>query len=366
MTSVEDTPPPLFWLLLGDKLGDNAQAEIIAERLGWPIETRRLFFHEPYIYGKPRFKPSLYHVDPARSDRLEAPWPDYILTIGRRPSMAALWVQAESGGRTKLILIGRPKRWLDRFSLIIAPAQYRLPDRDNVLHLDLPLMRGNQAAIEAAGEAWQNRLADLPRPLTALLVGGQTKPFLFDGPVAEDLAERTVAQIDGGSLYVTTSRRTPAAVTDTLEQVMAGQARFFRWAPDAPDNPYLALLALADRFIVTGDSISMMIEVARLAKPLAIFDLPRQGGLVERWRGALERQLHSTAANSRGGSLQTIGNLLYRLGLARYSRDLTEIHRVLYRRGSAVPLGQPFPRPTASPTDEVDAVVDRIRALESG
>ena len=48
----------------------------------------------------------------------------------------------------------------------------------------------------------------------------------------------------------------------------------FHWSPEAEDNPYLGLLALADRFVATGDSISMMTEVVRLKKPLAIYPLP--------------------------------------------------------------------------------------------
>ena len=80
------------------------------------------------------------HIDRARSARLEPPWPDLILTVGRRPSMAALWVKAQAQGRARLVVVGRPKRWLDRFDLVIAPPQFQLPSRPNVLRLDLPLM----------------------------------------------------------------------------------------------------------------------------------------------------------------------------------------------------------------------------------
>jgi mitochondrial fission protein ELM1 len=80
--------PPHIWLVIGDKLGDNAQVEIIAEALGLPFEVRRVLPKPQFVLGKPGFKPSLYHLDLERSDKLEPPWPDFILTIGRRPSMA--------------------------------------------------------------------------------------------------------------------------------------------------------------------------------------------------------------------------------------------------------------------------------------
>ena len=72
-------------------------------------------------------EPGLEHLDPDRSAKLEPPWPDLILTVGRRPSMAALWVQDRSGGRARIVLVGRPKRWADRFALIVAPSQFRIP-----------------------------------------------------------------------------------------------------------------------------------------------------------------------------------------------------------------------------------------------
>ncbi|MCU0895523.1 MAG: mitochondrial fission ELM1 family protein [Rhodospirillales bacterium] len=271
----QQTGGPSTWLVLGDKLGDNAQAEIIAASLGWPCERRSLRFRPEFVLGKPPFKPSLYHLDLARSDPLEPPWPELILTIGRRPSMAALWVREQSGGRTKVVLIGRPKRNIDDFALIIATPQYRLPARGNVVHLDLPLMRADPERIGKEVEAWRDRLAGLPRPLTAVLVGGPTKPFIFDAAVTRSLIELTLRSTEGhGTLYATTSRRTPDAVVGALKVHLPASAGLFAWAPEAGDNPYLALLGFADRFVVTGDSISMMVEVARLGRPLAVFPLP--------------------------------------------------------------------------------------------
>ena len=57
-----------------------------------------------------------------------------------------------------------------------------------------------------------------------------------------------------------------------------------RWSAEGGgENPYLGLLALADRFVVTSDSISMLVEVASLRRPLAIFDLPVGGSLYGPW-----------------------------------------------------------------------------------
>ena len=350
---------PRVWLLIGDKLGDNAQVKVLAEALGWPFEVRQVFPKPEWVLGKPAFEPGLHHLDPERSARLEPPWPDLILTIGRRPSMAALWVQDRSGGRTKIVLVGRPKRWAERFALIVAPSQFRIPPRDNLVQLALPLMRADPAAVAAAGEAWRARLTGLARPLTAVLIGGETKPFRFDGAAARELLrelERVRARDGGGTLYLTTSRRTRPEVVEALTARLPAGALLHRWSaePGGGDNPYLGLLAHADRFVVTGDSVSMMVEVASLGRPLAIFPLPIGRGLANRTRGVVAR-----LAGGAGG----LAHLLHRLGIAGYARDLGAIHRLLYQRGLAVPLGEPFRAPAGPLADELMPVVQRIRAL---
>jgi hypothetical protein len=325
--------PPRIWLLVGEKPGDNAQVRVIADSLGWPVEERHIAMQAAWVRGKPRVRPSLDHVDAQRSDALRPPWPDLVIAIGRRLSMVALWVREQSGGRARLVLVGKPRRLARRFDLIVASAQYRVPDRPNVLRLGLPLMRVDEAAVAAAAEAWRERFAGLRRPLLALLVGGPTKPVRFDAAVARRLASAAAASAAaaGGSLYVTTSRRTPAEVVDALAAALPAGTPLYRWRPDDRENPYLALLGLADRFAVTSDSPTMMLEVARLGRPLAIFPLP-----------------------------QTRGQLWRALGRGR---DLQAIPRLLIERGAAVRLGADFLEPAAPPADELPRVVERIRSL---
>lgn len=348
MSNTQDTSAPRIWLVLGDKPGDNAQVELIAEQLGLPCEIRRVLPRPEYVLGKPRFRITLDHLDPERSDALEPPWPELIITIGRRPSMAALWVREQSGNRCKIVLLGRPKRWQERFDLIIVPSQYRVPPGPQVLQLNLPLMRSREDEIELAAAAWRERLAQLPRPLTALLVGGQTKPFRFGERQALTLLNQARDAAGQGHLYISTSRRTAPGVVKALEQQLPDNASLFRWSPDAADNPYLALLGLADRFIVTGDSVSMMIEVARLGRPLAIFALPCHGpgGRLQHWLARLPRS-----------------RWFHKLGWLRYSRDLTSIHRLLYRHELAAPLQEGFSAGGKVPDDEVQAAVTRIRSM---
>jgi mitochondrial fission protein ELM1 len=239
-----------------------------------------------------------------------------------------------------------------------------MPSDTKVLQLDLPLMRSNEAAIEAASKTWHARLSAMPRPLTALLIGGQTKPFRFDPEVGLELLERARQVADPGSLYISTSRRTPPEVVEALKDNLPDNAKLFCWSPDNTDNPYLGLLGLADRFIVTGDSISMMVEVAKLGKPLAIFDLPVQPDLGTRIQQIMGKWLHDDKISSHAGRTRSgLGKLLFKLGLVRYSRDLTALHRFLYKKELAVPLGQPFIETGKTPDNELEQVTRRIKSL---
>src|SRR5262249_35213360 len=161
---------------------------------------------------------------------IAGPWPDLILTSGRRPSMAALWIKDRSAGRTKLVIIGRPHRMLQRFDLIVTSALFHLPDLPNILKLGLPLMRVDATRIASEVDAWKDRFADLKRPLTAVLVGGPEDPFRFDESTAKLLLER-VADLPGGNgtLAIVTSRRTPPNIVAALSDNLPPNARLYPW-----------------------------------------------------------------------------------------------------------------------------------------
>ncbi len=361
---------PRTWVILSDKRGDNGQVETIVEALSWPVEHKYVHMKPEWVLGKPRYRPSLDHLDLSQSDPLEAPWPDLIITVGRRPSMVALWVREQSGGKTKIALVGKPSGHMLDFSLVIASAENQMPPMHNFLPTTLPLMRIRPEDVADEAQAWESRLAALPRPLVAVLVGGETNPFIMNRKVADELVATARWVVDelGGTPYVTTSRRTTPEVVETLRNELPDGAAFFEWSADAAENPYRALLGSADGFIVTADSVSMMVEVIYLHKPLAIFPLP--GG----WLGAVD-QLRRSLAHWLFNPVQhtALDRLRHRVARGVYyidvfkilcaTRDFRAFHRLLVDRGYAVWSGQPFRQPDAELPDDVGAVVNRIRAL---
>jgi hypothetical protein len=172
-------------------------------------------------------------------------------------------------------------------------------------------------------------------------------------------ASRCAAEA-GGSLWVTTSPRTSTEVIDVLEEALPKNGRLFRWRADSPDNPYLALLACADRFIVTGDSVSMQVEVARLGKPLAIYPLPVHYGFVERLRRSIA---HFAYGKKAVPVLSGFIRAMQRFGVVKFPRDVSEIHALLFEQRFAVRLGEPFANAGSGVDVDLDQIVDHILSL---
>ena len=291
---------------------------------------------------------SLRSLDHGRSDPLRPPWPDLVIAAGRRSAPVARWVRRQSGGRTRLVHLGRPWAPLGAFDLIVTTPQYALPARDNILHNTLPLTRLDAARLAEARTRWAPRLAGLRRPLVALLVGGGSRPYVFDAGTAARIGREALdtARDLGGTLVLTCGPRVRPEAADALVAAAAGAGYVHRWRADDPDNPYLAYLALADRFIVTGDSASMLAEACATGKLVTIAPLPER--LSRKWRAM--RRFERLAGRS--GVVRRVWNGLMTLGVIKRTRDLSRLHRALQARA-----------PGTTPGEDLARAVERVRQL---
>jgi len=359
---------PSVWVVLGDKPGDNAQVRAIEQALPWVCTDKHIQVLDAFVLGKPKVGPTLYHIDRERSDPLEPPWPDLILTSGRRPANVALWIREQSGGHTRIVLLGKPSTSPDDYDLVIYSAENQFPPLANLQAISLPLMRVDEGQIAQAAAEWEPRLRELPRPLIAFLIGGPTGPFVFNPSTTRrllDYIERIVGET-GGTPFITTSRRTPPDVVTALQAGLPAGARLFAWSADATANPYRGLLGLSDGFVVTGDSISMMVEVIRLRRPLAIFPLPVSSlGALDQFRRGFTRWLFKAENGNPGDSLRRgLSRMLYRLHIITQTRDFTAFHDMLVDKGLAEYAGGTLPHaPDGQVPDDLGIAVQRILAL---
>lgn len=311
------------WVLLGARHGDNQQLLAIAQALQLPFRTVTLHFNAmarqaPLLLGASRWS--------WRSETpLAPPWPRAVLAAGRRSVPAARWIQRRSGGRTRLIHVNRPWAPLSWFDLIVTTPQYALPPRSNI-HVNLLPFRAPQPAVPMPASL-ADRAAALPRPWTAVLVGGNSRPHVLDDDAAVRLAHAVNAHVRdaGGSAWVLDSPRTPPTAMPLIERTLDVPAHPVHWG-DGVDS-YRALLGTADRFIVTADSASMLGEALLTGRPVTPFALPARPDvkwrIASRWHAAARRS--ALAARS--------FELARDLGLLSSVRDLGLLHDALRAAG---------------------------------
>jgi mitochondrial fission protein ELM1 len=355
-------PPPRVWLLTGHKAGDNTQVVALAEALGWPFELKRFAYQPWELLSNRLLGVTLAGIDRAASTPLEPPWPDLIITAGRRNEPVARWIRAQSGGHTRLVHVGRPWASLDCFELIVATPQYFLPPRPNILRIDLPLHRITPAGLAKVATRRGEQFAHLPRPYWSVLLGGNSGPFVFTVNKALRLARwlNTRLRTEGGSLLVTNSARTPEPAFTTFLAALEAPLSVYHWGDPAAENPYQAYLALADRLVVTGESMSMVAEAAVTGKPLYIYDLsdcpPDDPGAP-----AGCRPWWTYRHNLRFKPLSH--RLAMVLAPRRMRGDVSRIQTRLIASGRAVWVGQEWKGGSEPQESDLECAAARVRAL---
>lgn len=347
--------PPRVWVLIGHRLGDNAQLRALAAATGWPVEEKELDWRRPLPVWTPFYgrRASLSALAPAAAATLAPPWPDIVLSIGWRSVPVALWIKARSGAR--LVHVGRPRAPLRLFDLVLTTPQYDLPPAPNLHRLDRPLglLRASKDSAEA--QDWGARLAALPRPWIAVLLGGSAPPLRLTAEEGARLgaSAAALARARGGSLLVVEGPRTGQGVLDGLRGALDCPAYLHGWGQGS-ENPYRAFLGLADGLVVTSDSVSMMYEASLQGRPLWIFELPRRLAALDRvWRPLGQAR-----------PLTLLAEAARREGWAPAPRRAEAVVARLVAEGRAVRLGETAdaPSPAVAP-DPMATALTLLRAL---
>ncbi|WP_424813952.1 mitochondrial fission ELM1 family protein [Roseococcus sp. YIM B11640] len=280
-----------IWVLEDPRAGTAAQALGLGERLGRPF--RRIPLRFGRLAGLPLPFPSLLGL--ADREEFRAPWPGLVISAGRRSAPVSRWLRAR-GARTVHAM--RPGIGAADFDLLVIGAHDRPAPAANLLVIQGAMHRMTPEALAAAAAQFPE-LAELPRPIVTLLLGGRVRAEGMEPEIAAAIARQ--AADHGASVLATTSRRTGEAAADAVASVLGKLPhRLYRWG-GAGANPFRTMLAQADRLVVTGDSISMMSEALMTTAPLLIAD---PGGLGPRHR-AMAAALYAAglAAPLEGGAL---------------------------------------------------------------
>jgi mitochondrial fission protein ELM1 len=351
---------PIVWTLLGQKAGDNNQVLALAESLGWGWVEKHMQYISLELIPNRLLKVTLLGLKRAQSDELGPPWPDLVISAGRRNEPVARWIRKQSGGHCRLVHIGRPWARPKHFDLIVTTPQYDLPKTPNVLYNELPLHRIDQQKLAAAAQHWRPEFSHLPQPWIAVLVGGNSSCSQFTTAGLRYLARtaNALATSKTAALLVTTSARSPKGTLEVMKKEITVPALLFDYNDDHTANPYFGFLALADSFIVTAESISMLTESCATGKPVYLYDSSRPEHAGE------PSELNTITIEPRH-PVRIFGTWLRNhLGPKRMRRDIARIHENLIQQKRILMLGDDSNEPALSiGDDDLKNTVRRVRGL---
>jgi uncharacterized protein len=258
----------------------------LAEATGLPFIEKRLAIRFPWSGLPPWLWLLPFHAAGGSGAHLTPPWPDLVIACGRNAAIPALAIKRASGGRTIAAQIQNPGVGHTEFDLFVVPEH----DRFRASHVIVT--RGAVHRVTQARLADERRrfpeLAAMPRPILSVLIGGTNKAYRLSLQRLEEIAEalRAILRAEAGSVLVTGSRRTGEAGLALLRDRLKGLSASI-WEGSG-DNPYFAFLGLADAFLVTADSVSMISEAAATGKPVHIIGLEGGNTKFARFHAAMQ------------------------------------------------------------------------------
>jgi uncharacterized protein len=297
-------PETTVWVITDGKIGDEVHCFGIAQALGLVPERRLITPRAPWSWFAPYGPPDCRDWPGRRASPIAPPFPDIAIASGRRTVPYLRAVKRASGGRVFTVFSKDPYRGRKTADVIYVPAHDALRGENVIATLTSP-HRLTAEGFRSARTSPDPRLAALPGRRVAMVLGGPSGQYTIKPQDAAMLASLAAQLVQGGdAVMVTPSRRTPdfvlAAVRDALLPALKG-GRAFLW-DGAGENPYLAILALADAIVITGDSVNMIGEAAMSGAPIHIVETsgghPKMtwfidqmiaAGAARRWAGQIER-----------------------------------------------------------------------------
>lgn len=273
-------PSPSFsspadcWILSDGKPGTESQCLGLARALGLVPQWRRVRLQGLWRHLHPKLRVCQSRALAPESDPLLPPWPKVLITGGRQAVASAVWIKRQAGEALVSLMVQDPRISARPFDLIICPEHDRRRGQKVISTLG-SLHRLRQEDLTAARAHWP-ALGALPAPRVAVLVGGSGGGYVLEPQTTGLLADRLMREHQrlGGSLLVTTSRRTGADNAAILQARLKDVPGVFVQPEDTSAPPLAALLGWADATLVTQDSVTMVSEAALLGRPLYLVDLP--------------------------------------------------------------------------------------------
>lgn len=252
----------LYWVLTENAPGMRNQALGLAEAMG----ASRIVCHRIVLRGLWNWLVPYFRLGWSDTQQqFQPPWPEVIVACGRKAIAPALWLKRNIG--TLVVYVQDPYISPRYFDAVVAPAHDRMRD-ESIIPMMGACHRITEQKLREAREAFADSLGQAHQPRRSLFVGGPNRCFSMPLPLIESLVSHL--KREEGTLWVTTSRRTPPDIVSMLRR----QTGIMLITPDDTPNPYMGLLAWSDVCILTCDSVGMVSEVMAAGVPMYLVTLP--------------------------------------------------------------------------------------------
>lgn len=207
--------------------------------------------------------------------------PNLIISIGKKSTPYAIYLKKKFKG-AKLVFLMPSNSLSQKYGDLIFYHSYK-----NVTYQDakyVPIISAphlvNKDNLEVSQSEWSSEFSKFKKPITSLILGGDAKKIHLNSKGIYELVAviKKIKNLVGGSIFITTSRRTGLENEQYLKEQMSdmiSNAECFFWGynenKDSHANPYLAMLASSKYVIISGESISMISESCSLPPNVGVY-----------------------------------------------------------------------------------------------
>ncbi|MBI29301.1 MAG: hypothetical protein CMI95_05365 [Pelagibacteraceae bacterium] len=258
-----------LWAITDGSSGMISQVIGLSKYLSNNISQKKIEVKWPWSKLQPGILPPFSNKI-FNSDFLDNYPPEIVVSCGRKSVYASLYLKKILKKDLISIHIQNPKIKTSNFDFVITPNHDDISG-ENVLCSVGALNHITNESVKTA-----NKMFDVPKEkkIVAVLLGGENNHYSFSKEILIDLINRINNLNKKERIYYflfISSRRTPKYCVQLIHQYCEGE--FYVWDNNDP-NPYLYAIKIADFFILTSDTISMISEASSTGKPIFIFHLP--------------------------------------------------------------------------------------------
>ena len=239
-----------------------------------------------------------------------------VVSAGSRTYYANKVLAAKLGARSVAVLAPRGYRW--DYDCLVIPDYDAAKPLPQVVTTPVNLSYLDERLVAKRVAEFRERHPAGDKPAWGVIIGGDSGGSKMDAGKMAAALDRIEAMRTGEELWVTTSRRTPAAVETDLRGRPVG---FLHLYSEEAYNPIPAFVQLCDRLFVTGDSTAMLSECVTAGS--AAVDVLLVANKTEAKQHRFVRRL------AKRGAVTVFGE---NDGLAKAKVDLSEVATEVWER----------------------------------